>query len=57
MIARARDWQDGHPARLWLYNLHYFDDLNAPPEPARDELQRAFIRQWIIENPPVAGVG
>src|SRR5690349_8289877 len=27
--ATAADWQPQCAARLWAYNLHYFDDLNA----------------------------
>ena len=28
-------WNDPAREKLWLYNLHYFDDLNAVEEPAR----------------------
>ena len=53
-----RDWQDVHGAALWRYNLHYFDDLNAPDDDhARLPWQRALIERWIAENPPAHGVG
>ena len=28
-VQNARDWNAGNKAKLWLYNLHYLDDLNA----------------------------
>ena len=33
-VAGGRDpWNDPARDKLWLYNLHYFDDLNASPSP------------------------
>lgn len=26
------DWQADRSSKLWLYNLHYLDDLNASPD-------------------------
>lgn len=48
-------WNDVALAKLWLYNLHYFDDLNAQDAPARGDWHRALIMRWITENPPVRG--
>ena len=28
-LNRAEDWNTNQQEKLWLYNLHYFDDLNA----------------------------
>jgi hypothetical protein len=28
-VRNAADWNDPAQEKLWLYNLHYFDDLNA----------------------------
>ena len=28
-ITKKRDWNHSNLTKLWLYNLHYFDDLNA----------------------------
>ncbi len=56
-IGAPSSWQDADPERLWLYNLHYFDDLNAREAPARSAWQRAWIARWPAENPPVSGVG
>lgn len=46
----ASDWNNPEWEKLWLYNLHYFDDLAAASY--RDTMER-----WIAENPPVAGNG
>jgi len=48
-----------HPTweKLWLYNLHYFDDLNAQNAYERHEWHRALIDRWIQENPPTRGNG
>lgn len=52
----AMAWQGGQDM-LWLYNLHYFDDLNAEEAEARADWHRAWINRWIDENPPASGVG
>ena len=56
-IAQASHWNDPVRAKLWLYNLHYFDDLAAPADPYRSDWQRGLVARWIAENPPVAGNG
>lgn len=43
--------------RLWLYNLHYFDDLTAADSGARREWHTSLIQHWIAANPPGHGVG
>ena len=50
-------WNDAALAKLWLYNLHYFDDLNAQDTSARLDWHRALISRWISENPPASGNG
>src|SRR5690606_39267896 len=42
---------------LWLYNLHYFDDLNALDASARMDWHRSLISRWIAHNPPTEGNG
>lgn len=50
-------WNDPRRSKLWLYNLHYLNDLNAvDAEPRHDEL-KYLINRWIAENPPVKGNG
>jgi len=55
--AGEADWQGGAKAQLWLYNLHYFDDLNAQGASSRTSWHRDLIDRWIDENPPARGIG
>lgn len=50
-------WNDPARDKLWLYNLHYFDDLNAIDAIERVDWHRALIQRWVAENPPTAGNG
>lgn len=56
-IATALDWNAPEISKLWLYNLHYFDDLNAQDAEARHRWHVKLIERWIEENPPGVGVG
>ncbi|MCK9202618.1 MAG: heparinase II/III family protein [Gallionella sp.] len=56
-LSVAGDWNRTDLPKLWLYNLHYFDDLNADGAPARAAWHQALIARWIAENPPAAGNG
>ncbi|MCU7960458.1 MAG: heparinase II/III family protein [gamma proteobacterium symbiont of Bathyaustriella thionipta] len=56
-LQNAASWNDSGKEKLWLYNLHYFDDLNARDAAQRSEWHRALIQRWIAQNPPVAGNG
>ena len=51
------DWNDSTRDKLWLYNLHYFDDLNAADSMSRQAWHRDLIVRWIAENPPGDGNG
>jgi uncharacterized heparinase superfamily protein len=53
----AGGWEDGSASKLWLYNLHYFDDLNAVDANARRAWHVALIARWIAETTPGAGAG
>lgn len=50
-------WNSKHHSRLWLYNLHYFDDLNAINSAERSSWHFNLIKRWISENTPGYGVG
>lgn len=50
-------WDDPALAKLWRYNLHYFDDLNAKGSTTRVEWHKALIARWIVENSPTKGSG
>jgi len=53
----AHGWDDPALTRLWRYNLHYFDDLNAVGAKARAADQRALLSKWVRENRPASGTG
>lgn len=50
-------WDDASVAKLWRYNLHYFDDLLAEGCVARTAWHRELMSRWVRENPPAAGTG
>jgi len=50
-------WNDAALEKLWLYNLHYFDDLNARDASARLDWHQSLIARWIAENSPASGNG
>jgi uncharacterized heparinase superfamily protein len=50
-------WNDSYYDKLWLYNLHYFDDLNAINSLSRRSEQLSLVKYWIMENLPVNGIG
>lgn len=51
------DWNSPTFPKLWLYNLHYQDVLNADGAAGREELNRALVDKWIADNPPMTGNG
>lgn len=53
----SNDWNCSSFSKLWLYNLHYQDVLNAKGAAERDELSRTLIDEWIAGNAPLSGNG
>jgi uncharacterized heparinase superfamily protein len=53
----AHGWDDPALDKLWRYNQHYFDDLNAEGADARASWHAGLIARWIAENPPGKGTG
>ena len=51
------DWNRSSISKLWLYNLHYFDDLNAHDSSSRSDWHYLLINRWIEENLPFKGNG
>lgn len=51
------DWNDPQRSKLWLYNLHYFDDLNSQDALDRFDQHSELVNRWIDENPPRVGNG
>jgi uncharacterized heparinase superfamily protein len=53
----AADWQPAGADKLWIYNLHYFDDLNAHAAANRRHWHHQLMERWAAENPPGRGEG
>jgi uncharacterized heparinase superfamily protein len=53
----ADGWDSPTRDKLWRYNQHYFDDLNAQGANERGDLHEELIENWIEENPPGLGTG
>lgn len=51
------DWNSSDFPKLWLYNLHYQDDLNAIGADERSALCRQLVDGWVEANPPLLGNG
>jgi len=54
---KVNNWNDHKLTKLWTYNLHYFDDLNAINASSRKNIHLELINNWISENPPLVGNG
>jgi uncharacterized heparinase superfamily protein len=50
-------WNGSQREKLWRYNQHYFDGLNAADADARSYWNQALIKRWIGENQPGQGTG
>ncbi len=57
VVNSAADWNRRESKKIWLYNLHYFDDLNAEGAPSRRDWHASLVSRWILENPPGHGNG
>lgn len=50
-------WNSPHHSKLWIYNLHYFDDLTCVSADLRRDLLNRYIATWLDHNPPYKGNG
>lgn len=50
-------WDGTEREKLWRYNQHYFDDLNALGAADRLLWHTTLMRDWVIHNPPGKGNG
>lgn len=57
VIDAVSDWNDETKSKLWLYNLHYFDDLNQEGWRDRSQVHTSLINTWIEQNPLMVGNG
>lgn len=53
----ASHWHNHGRSQLWIYNLHYFDDLNAKKSALRRPWHEELVDRWIDENSPGSGAG
>jgi uncharacterized heparinase superfamily protein len=56
VCAAASDWEPQGADKLWIYNLHYFDDLSASDAHTRRAWHRRLLERWVAENPPGVGI-
>lgn len=56
-VADSADWHAGQHSKLWLYNLHYLDDLNAKNIDTKPLLAETLVQNWTQANPPISGDG
>lgn len=56
-IETPNGWNDESKDKLWLYNLHYFDDLCASGCESRVDQHVSLIQRWIRENLAPIGNG
>lgn len=50
-------WDGSQREKLWRYNQHYFDDLNAEGAADRQEWHSQLLSDWVANNPPGVGIG
>jgi uncharacterized heparinase superfamily protein len=50
-------WNDNSKEKLWIYNLHYMDELSSINGEQRIAFQKSHILRWIAENPAALGNG
>ena len=50
-------WDGPQREKLWRYNQHYFDDLNARDADLRNGWHLDLLHDWLRCNPPAAGNG
>jgi uncharacterized heparinase superfamily protein len=53
----AADWNAAAREKLWLYHLHYFDDLVARGRDSRRQWHVDLMQRWVRENAPGHGNG
>jgi uncharacterized heparinase superfamily protein len=50
-------WNGDQVDKLWRYNQHYFDDLNARDCDQRSAWHESLLLNWIKDNAPGIGIG
>jgi uncharacterized heparinase superfamily protein len=50
-------WDGPQRSKLWRYNQHYFDDLNAVGADERKDWHTSLLQEWVNANAPACGNG
>lgn len=56
-VSLCDDWHPVGCSKLWIYNLHYQDVLNAKGAREQVGLGKKMVDAWIAGNPPLKGDG
>ncbi|NVK74122.1 MAG: alginate lyase family protein [Oceanospirillaceae bacterium] len=56
-VTSKDSWNDNNYSKLWLYNLHYFDDLCSQGAVKRRLEHKEWMDRWIEDNPIGHGNG
>ena len=56
-ILQEIGWEGNEREKLWRYNQHYFDDLNAFDAPKRLDWHRDLLQKWVNQVPAFEGTG
>ena len=57
VVSDAKSWNDPAKEKLWLYNLHYFEDLVSIDAESKRGWHKKYIDSWITQNPVMLGNG
>ena len=51
------DWNNESPSKLWVYNLHYFEDLLSDNAEEKHNFHLQLLNSWVDQNPVGCGNG
>jgi uncharacterized heparinase superfamily protein len=51
------DWNNESPSKLWVYHLHYFEELVSNNAEEKRKFHCSLLRNWVTENPVGYGNG
>ena len=51
------DWNNESPSKLWVYNLHYFEDLLSDNAEEKHNFHIQLLNSWVDQNPVGYGNG
>jgi len=51
------DWNNESPSKLWVYNLHYFEDLLSDNAEEKHNFHSQLLNSWVDQNPVGYGNG